>query len=58
MGIAIAMQARYLYCTYDNGWINRVMLGDPDSEERFVEGLNNPIALAIDEQQGYVVCDI
>lgn len=34
------------------------MLGNPDSEERFVEGVDKPRALAIDEQQGYVVCDI
>lgn len=54
-GIVIAVQARYLYCAYESkGLINRVMLGDPDSEERFVEGLDKPKALTIDEQHGYV----
>eukprot|EP00057_Strongylocentrotus_purpuratus_P026231 XP_011680705.1 PREDICTED: low-density lipoprotein receptor-related protein 4-like [Strongylocentrotus purpuratus] len=54
LGIGIAVQARYLYCTYENGLINRVILGDPDSEEQFVECIDKPRALAIDEPQGYL----
>ncbi|XP_041474142.1 mucin-2-like [Lytechinus variegatus] len=55
LGIVIAEQARYLYCTYESkGWIHRVTLGDPNSETPFEENIDKARALAIDEVNGYL----